>query len=340
MTDSTPEKLETRTLTWPLLVGLGLVGAILILLFGPAENVRLFLSNARWKVPSLAYEISLWDITYGVIAVTFVFLGASILSRLVVRALRRFGGLRASNRTLLIKGSQIAIYTLLGLVVLDLLGIDLTTLTVFGGALGIGIGFGLQKITSNFISGLIILSEKSVEEGDLLELSDGIFGFVRETSTRYTLIETFDGKEVMVPNEDLITNRVVNWTYTNPNGRIQIDVGVSYESDIALARNLMLEAASEHPRCSVDPAPQCFLIAFADSSVNFTLYFWLDDITKGRREPQSQVMFAIWDKFAEHGITIPFPQRDLHVKHWPLNAAAQVTEETKTEGNDHVGHTG
>lgn len=332
-------ELKIRSTALPLVLTLLLILLCGLFLFGPFETLRSWLEQTSWTVPAIGYEISSWKIVYGSVAVVFVFLGAITLSRLIASALGRVDSLGASNRTLLIKAAQIAVYTLLFLIMLDLLGIDLTTLTVFGGALGIGIGFGLQKITSNFISGIILLSEKSVEQDDLLELDDGTFGFVRETSTRYTLLETFDGKEILVPNEDLITSRVVNWTYTKPNGRVQIDVGVSYESDIALARDLMLAAATEHPRCSTEPAPQCFLIAFADSSVNFTLYFWLDDITKGRRGPQSEVMFAIWNKFAENDITIPFPQRDLHVKNWPADNAAQTAAKTEAEG-ENVSHPG
>jgi small-conductance mechanosensitive channel len=332
-------ELKIRSTALPLVLTLLLILLCGLFLFGPFETLRSWLEQTSWTVPAIGYEISSWKIVYGSVAVVFVFLGAITLSRLIASALGRVDSLGASNRTLLIKAAQIAVYTLLFLIMLDLLGIDLTTLTVFGGALGIGIGFGLQKITSNFISGIILLSEKSVEQDDLLELDDGTFGFVRETSTRYTLLETFDGKEILVPNEDLITSRVVNWTYTKPNGRVQIDVGVSYESDIALARDLMLAAATEHPRCSTEPAPQCFLIAFADSSVNFTLYFWLDDITAGRRGPQSEVMFAIWNKFAENDITIPFPQRDLHVKNWPADNPAQTAAKTEAE-SENVSHPG
>jgi small-conductance mechanosensitive channel len=128
------------------------------------------------------------------------------------------------------------------------------------------------------------------------------------------LFETFDGKEIMIPNEDFVTTRVINWTYSNTKGRVAINIGVSYKSDIKKARELILEAAREHERCSQDPEPTCFLREFADSSVNFLLFFWVDDIIKGRYQPQSEVMFAIWDKFAENNIEIPFPQRDVHIK--------------------------
>ena len=210
--------------------------------------------------------------------------------------------------------AAVVVYFLAFLFALGVLGIDLTALTVFSGAVGIGVGFGLQKIASNFISGIILLFEKSVEEGDLVELSDGIAGFVRETGARYTLIETFEGHEVMVPNEDFITNRVTNWTFSNSRGRIDINIGVSYGSDLDKVATLLVEAANGHPRCSQSPAAECFLVDFGDNSVNFTLYFWVDDVIEGRKRPRSDVLFAIWRKFKENDIEIPFPQRDLHIK--------------------------
>lgn len=156
--------------------------------------------------------------------------------------------------------------------------------------------------------------EKSVEQDDLIELTDGTFGFVRKSGARYTLIETFDGKEMMIPNEEFITTRVTNWTFSNTKGRIEVVIGVSYHSDIEKAQELILEAAREHPLCIETPAPRCYLRNFGDSSVDFILHFWVADVTAGRWEPQSEVMFSIWQKFRENNISIPFPQRDLHIK--------------------------
>jgi small-conductance mechanosensitive channel len=197
---------------------------------------------------------------------------------------------------------------------MNFLGIDLTALAVFSGALGIGIGFGLQKVTSNFISGIIILFEKTVQNDDLIELNDGTLGFLRNTGSRASLIETYDGKEVMVPNEDLITNRVINYTHSNKKARIKINIGVSYDCDLEKAQKLILEAAEEHPRTTKDPEPLCFLEEFADSSVNFILLFWVNDVIEGRYGPRSDVLFSIWNKFKENNIEIPYPQRDIHIK--------------------------
>jgi small-conductance mechanosensitive channel len=179
----------------------------------------------------------------------------------------------------------------------------------------VGIGFGLQKITSNFISGLILLFEKSVEEGDLIELNDGTVGFVRNTGARYTLVETFDSKDIMVPNEDFITNRVTNWTFKNSSARVETRISVAYDSDVEAVRNLILSTALEHNRCCSDPAPQCHLDAYGADGLEFVLYFWVADVTLGRMDVKSDILRALWQKFKAQGIVIPFPQRDIHVTH-------------------------
>ncbi|MFY0636362.1 mechanosensitive ion channel family protein [Maricaulis maris] len=259
-------------------------------------------------------SINAYDALRGMLVLVLVFWTTAIISALVEGRLKKLTRMRTTTRILITKIFQIALYVIAFLVTMDLIGLDLTTLTIFSGALGIGLGFGLQKIASNFISGLILLLERSVEQDDLIELPDGVTGFVRKSSARYTLIETVDGKEILVPNEDLITNRVTNWTLTNTRGRIEVAVGVSYGADLEQAQALILEAAREHPSTIDDPAPQCFLRNFGDSSVDFTLLFWIEDVVKGRWAPQSEVMFTIWRKFRDAGIEIPFPQRDVHLK--------------------------
>ena len=259
------------------------------------------------------FVISPWKVLkFLFVATSFLLLSASITGSFeaYLSKLRR---LRVSSKALVGKLFQISVYTLFFFIFLDVLGIDLTTFTVVGGAIGIGIGFGLQKITSNFISGLILLFERSIETGDLIELDGGIFGFIRKTGGRFTLVETFDGKELMIPNEDFVTSRVTNWTFTNNQGRIEIIVGVSYSSDHQLAKTLLLEAARENPEASKSPEAECHIVNFGDSSVDFALTLWVDDVTKGRRPIQSEVMFEILKKFKANNIEIPFPQRDVHM---------------------------
>lgn len=304
--------LRTRAARW----SVALFVAVLVALgsLGYLDPVKELLDSEALTFKIGSVSLSLYKLLRSLAVLIVLFWVASMLSAMGEKRLKKIKKMKASNRELLIKGFQASVYVLMFFIGLDVVGIDLTALAVVGGAIGIGIGFGLQKVTSNFISGLILLFEKSVEEGDLVELSDGTCGFVRHTGARYTLIETFDSKEVMIPNEDFITSRVVNWTYSNTQGRVEIVVGVSYDCDIEKARDLILEAATEHERCSKDPHPQCYLKDYGESSVDFLLYFWVDDVTQGRFEPKSDVMRSIWRKFKEHDISIPYPQRDLHIK--------------------------
>ncbi len=305
-------KPETRLARWSIAISLSIVFVLGALgLLDPAKE---FLDSESLTFKIGGFSLSLYKLIKIIIALIVIFWFASTASDLGAKKLRLLRQIKASNRTLLIKALQIIIYIIAFLATLDVIGIDLTALAVFGGAVGIGIGFGLQKITSNFISGLILLFEKSIEEDDMVELSDGTVGFVRHTGARYTLVETFENREIMIPNEDFITNRVTNWTFTNSKGRIDINIGVSYGSDLDKVYKLILEAAEENPNCSKDPKPECYLREFGDSSVNFLLYFWVDDIIKGKNRPRSEILFTIWRKFKEHNVEIPFPQRDLHIK--------------------------
>ncbi|MDF2366361.1 mechanosensitive ion channel domain-containing protein [Sneathiella sp.] len=297
-----------------LLLLLVIVGFAAFGYLGYLDPIREFLDSDNFAFKIGEIRFSAYLLVKAIIIIILLFWLVGILSEVLENRIKSISRIKSSNKALIIKAIQIVIYFLAFLFVLGVLGIDLTALTVFSGAVGIGIGFGLQKIASNFISGIILLFEKSVEEGDLIELNDGIIGFVRETGARYTRIETFEGHETMVPNEDFITNRVTNWTFSNSRTRVDINIGVAYGTDLDLASKLIVEAAKEHPRCMDTPAPESFLVDFADSSVNFTLYFWIENVTEGRIRPRSDVLFTIWRKFGENKIEIPFPQRDLHLK--------------------------
>ena len=271
-----------------------------------------YLDRFSFKLGS--YQFSIVSIVKGLIAISVLVWLAGILTKLVRFIISRFTKMRNSNRELLAKGSQIVIYFALFLVALDIMGIDLTALAVFSGAVGVGLGFGLQKITANFISGLILLMEKTVEVNDVVELDNGLYGHVREIGARYTMIETLDTKEVMVPNEEFISSKVTNWTYSNPTGRMEIPIGVSYASDLKQVQKVVVEALKDHPRILRKPEPQCLLDEFADSSVNFRLLFWIDDVSYKYFQVKSDVMMSVWDTLHRNNVEIPFPQRDLNLR--------------------------
>lgn len=293
-----------------------LAGALFIILAdkGYFPQVMNVLSSDTYALTVGGVSFTLYRIIKSFILIVIVFYLASIVSDIGENKINNIQKMRASNKALLVKVYQIILYFLFFLFVLDSIGLDITTFAVFGGAIGIGVGFGLQKITSNFISGIILLFEKSIEAGDLVELSDGTFGFVGNTGARSTLITAFDGRDIMIPNEDFIVNRVINWTYNDHKARVEISIGVSYDSDLEKVQAIILEAAKQHPRCMQDPEPACFLREFADSSVNFLLFFWVNDVKEGRYGPTNDVLFTIWNRFKEEGIEIPFPQRDVHIK--------------------------
>ena len=247
-----------------------------------------------------------------------------IIVRVTDKRLRRIPEMRTSTRTLILKIQQIVLYCFIFVCGMQLLGINLTALSVFGGALGVGIGFGLQKIASNFISGIILLFEKSIESGDLIELTDGTLGTVKRTYARYTLLELPDGREILIPNEEFISQRVVSFTHSDKTARITITIKVAFDSDFERVKKLMLDAADAHPARVKKRSSICTLNSFADYGVEMLLYFWIDDVTEGRAGPRSDVMLAILNAFKASGIVIPYPQVGL-MDLLPQNKSATST---------------
>ncbi len=290
-------------------VALGVAGYL-----GHLDPVIALLQSEQMSFTIGKTQISAFMVIKAVLSVVFLFWVASFVSGIVRYRVNSLKQLSSTNKAIIGNISSILIYIAAFLVVIEFLGIDITALAVFSGAIGIGLGFGLQKVTSNFISGIILLFEKSIEEGDLVQLADGTTGYIRRNGPRFTLMEAFDGREVMIPNEEFISNRVVNWTFTDESARVDIPVGISYDADPEKAKQIMLDTAKAHPRCSQKKDPTCFMTEFADSSVNFILYFWVDDVANGKLGPKSDVMFSIYKAFKENGIEIPYPQRDVHVK--------------------------
>jgi small-conductance mechanosensitive channel len=238
---------------------------------------------------------------------------ATLLSRFLERRIGTLPNLTPSVQVLFAKLLKIALITIAIVAALSSVGIDLTAFAVFSGAVGVGIGFGLQKIVSNLISGVILLLDRSIKPGDVISVGD-TYGWINTLGARYASVVTRDGTEFLIPNEDLITQQVVNWSYSNNEIRLKIPIGVSYNSDVRKARDLCLEAAAEAPRIIGEPKAVCLLKGFGDSSVDFELRIWIADPQNGVSNVKSEVLFRVWDKFHEQGIEIPFPQRDLHLK--------------------------
>lgn len=204
------------------------------------------------------------------------------------------------------------------ILILQTAGIDVSTLTVLFGALGIGIGFGLQNVTNNFVSGLILLFERPIKVGDRIEVGN-VHGDVVNISPRATTIVTNDNIAIIVPNAEFISSKVVNWSYTDHNVRFNFPVGVAYHSDPEKVRTILLDVARAHPGVLTDPGPSVLFHEFGDSSLNFMLRVWTKEFATVPSVLRSELYFAINRAFREHGIEIPFPQRDLHIKSGTLN---------------------
>lgn len=236
----------------------------------------------------------------------FAILTGNVLSNWVDRS----NDLSPSFKVLIGKLIKIALIMLAGAFALSATGVDLTALTVFSGAVGVGIGFGLQKVVSNFISGIIILLDKSIKPGDTISLGD-TFGSIRDLRSRFVSVITRDGKEYLIPNEDLITQQVVNWSFSSEYVRLDVEFGTSYDSDPHEVSRIAIETAKAIKRVSPHIAPVCWLTAFGDSSLDFKLRFWIADPSNGLTNIRGQVLLGLWDAFKAAGIGIPFPHREI-----------------------------
>ncbi len=264
-------------------------------------------------VPVGSRRVSILNIINALILLALLLWGTRYLGRFAGDRINRSKVLTPSVKVLAQKSLQILLLTAAFLISLDYLGVDLTAFAVFTGAVGVGVGFGLQKVVSNLVSGFILLLDRSIKPGDVIELEE-TFGWVTSLGARYVALSTREGKEWLIPNEDLITQRVINWSYSDQLLRIPLKFGISYQSDVRKAMALAVQAAATVDWVRADPAPVCRLIGFGDSSVDFELRVWIGDPRDGVGNVRSEVFLAIWETFRENGIEFPFPQRDLHIK--------------------------
>ena len=248
----------------------------------------------------------------------------NLASNFVESWITRSGDLTPSLQVLLIKIIRLGLMVFAIAVVLSAVGINLSALAIFSGAAGVGIGFGLQKIVANFISGIILLADKSVKPGDLVTIGDST-GRINEMKTRYISVAAGDGREFLIPNEDLITQKVVNWTYTDKNTLVKVNFGTNYDADPRLVCKLAVDIAAAAPRAIKSKPPSCILVEFAEAGMKFSLTFWIAE-PDGMDNVKSEVMLALWDAFKHEGIHVPYPVREIRVRGaLPIESTTEIS---------------
>jgi small-conductance mechanosensitive channel len=268
-------------------------------------------------------RITLWSVLKLLFTLTLFVLVAAWISRWVERRLKRLSTLAPSTRIGIAKFANAFLIALSILMGLNAAGVDLTALTVLTGAIGLGLGFGLQSIAANFVSGFVLLLDRSIKPGDVISLSGQSgtstenFGWVQELRGRYVVVRDRDGVEMLVPNQQLIQNSVINWSYTDPRIRLKLPIRVSYRDDPELALQILLTACEGQARVLREPAPVSRLMHFSDSGIELELRFWISDPQEGVNNVRSEVNRAIWRLFKEHKITIPVAQHDVRVHSAP-----------------------
>ena len=282
-----------------------------------ALNIIGWLEPATTVLDSMAIQfgevkVSMLGVGKAALALAFLLWLAAYTTTTLERRMDRMSSMSPSARVLVGKFLKIVLFTVAFVLALNSIGIDLTALAVFSGAVGLGLGFGLQKVAANLISGFILLLDKSVKPGDVIAIGE-TYGWINSLSARYVSVITRDGTEHLIPNEELISQRVENWSHSNLLVRQRLALGVSYTSDLRKAIDLVVEAALAEGRVLKDPEPRCLVRGFGDNAVDLELRFWLKDPQNGLANIKSNILLRVWDLFAENDITFPFPQRQLHI---------------------------
>ncbi len=280
-------------------------------ILGLLDPTLVFLEGLAFRLGET--RISMLGIAKALVAGVIVFWITFGLSRFLEARIHKTTALTPSVQVLVAKLVRVGLIAAAILIILSNSGINITAFAVFSGALGVGIGFGLQKIVSNLISGIILLLDRSIKPGDVIEI-DETYGRVNTMGARYASVITRDATEYLIPNEDLITQQVINWSYSSRNVRLRAPIGVAYDSDIPKVIDLVQKTAGKVTRVLSDPAPRCLMRGFGDSSIDLELRFWISDPEAGCRNVTSDVLVEIWRAFKDENINIPFPQRDIRVE--------------------------
>lgn len=264
-----------------------------------------------------SYRISAYHVVVGAIVLLAMLAVGRLVSKLARRLIRGIDALDPAQELLAEKFVSIAVWSLLALIGISILDVDLTALTVFSGAFGLAVGFGLQKTIGNLMAGIILLMDRSIKPGDVIAINDGIaltVGQVKKIGFRAVSVTTRDKKEYLIPNENLMINQVENWSYSSREVRIRVPVGVAYGADIDLAETLMLQAARDCPRVLQEPPPSAWLVGIGESTIQFEIQCWIDDPEEGLDNLRSDVLKRVWRLFHENGVEVPFAQRDLNLR--------------------------
>ena len=273
---------------------------------------------------SLAFDLGILSFSlYDIIRVCLIGLVVLLIARLInnygKKLIKRQKRLDVRTKEVLSKVYEVIIFCIVALMLLNILGINLTTLAVFGGAVGVGLGLGLQSIASNFISGIIILLDNSITIDDYIEINADQKGFVREFRMRYTVLETYDGKDIVVPNETFISSTFINWSHKDPKQRYRVDFSVAYDTDVRAMVELIKDAVGAHPQVingnkyPIEERPDCEIDSFGDSGINMFVEFWILGIDDGKNRVGGDLNLIILETLKNNGVEIPFPQREVKI---------------------------
>ena len=291
-------------------VRLGAWAYVTLYVLGILDEAAEILDAAAISIGDM--RLSLLLVVQGVVVIGVLLALARFVTTTTSSRIQSNDDISPSMRVLIVKVVQIVFYAIAFYVGVRSLGIDLTGLAVLSGAIGVGLGFGLQKVVSNLVSGVIILLDKSIKPGDVISLGE-TFGWIQTLGARYASVVTRDGKEYLIPNEDLITSQVVNWSHSDQFVRLDIHFGTAYDDDPHQVRKLAIEAAKGVERVLSSRPPVCHIVGFGDSSVDYILRFWISDPTGGLTNIRGNVFLALWDTFKANDISIPFPQREVRM---------------------------
>jgi len=309
-------------------LGLATLVSILASMFGGLDPITIAMDRVGFNLGQKRFSL-LWVVTIAV-TVLVLYTAARVVNRIAGHIIGSSDGLDPTQKLLGQKIAGVVVIVIAFFIGIDALGIDLTALSFFSGAFGLAIGFGLQKTIGNLFAGIILLLDRSIKPGDVIAVGDS-FGWVNKIGVRAVSVITRDGKEHLIPNEDLMTTAVENWSYSDRNVRMRIPVGVAYTSDMQLVQELLYRAVDESPRVLKDPVPRIWMTDFGDNSVNWEIRAWISDPEGGMGNIRGDVLMRVWNLFQEHAIEIPFPQRDIYIKEMPGMDGAEIPAPAPSE---------